>query len=80
MLDIEKYGFKKTKFEGEYILKFNNESYYLTNLDNIYSLECLEYKMYIFNRYEVDTQEQLDYLMLKGRAGWFFSRILQVAK
>jgi len=42
---------------------------------NVYSLEYTlhENTINVANRYKVETQEELDFLILNGRIGWIFT-------
>jgi hypothetical protein len=80
-IDVLKYGFKLEAIEDDFIevytIEINKFEYLeLTILGDIYSLRVIDRdassrNLDVFNRYTVETQEQLDYLILKGRVGWF---------
>jgi hypothetical protein len=75
---IEKYGFiLKNNYDGllEYHHSLGKNNYIeLTNFENIYSLtyHLNGTKIVIANRYECNTEAELDFILLKGRWGDYF--------
>lgn len=88
MFDIQKYGFELHSQNGElfdYSLMISDGTFYrlevYSSLYSLYLSHLLEdgYKdcIYIFNRYTVKNQNELDFLILNGRAGSTFGLVLK---
>ena len=76
-LDIKQYGFVlKKEIEGHsvYTCEKDGKEVELSVWDNVYTINiiCNDTIIKVANRYRVDTQEQLDFLLLNGRIGVFF--------
>lgn len=79
VLNIAKFGFSPYS-EGETGVKFYRRDVSggyveLMVAENVYSVFWGEsdQEMVIANRYEVKSQEELDFLIMNGRVGYFFS-------
>jgi hypothetical protein len=88
--DLEKFGFKlvHTHENGglNYELKMNPPYFsVVTVVANTFTItmrkddkgveDDYEPTMYVANRYKVETQDQLDFLILNGRIGWWFKQV-----
>lgn len=78
MIDIDKYGLKLSRTSESgikfYLRTFKDFTIELMVADSTYSIEYTlhEETVKVANRYHVDTQEQLDFLIYNGRVGWVF--------
>ena len=82
---VDKYKFVlKNNIDGvlEYHQDVGNSSYLeIENLDNIFSLiwhinkPKAKMKIYIANRYECNTETELEFILLKGRWGDYFQSL-----
>ena len=76
-INIDKYGFSlKIEKEGHFVYTYERDGkeVELSVRDNFYTINLISNDTIIkvANRYRVETQEQLDFLILNGRVGVLF--------
>lgn len=84
-LDVLKYGFvlkedkdnlKTYELVVEHFSDFTIVLYVLAGVYSIYFWHG-DYKTYVANRYRCETQEELDFLITKGRIAWVFESVIK---
>lgn len=77
IINVSKYGFElsiENQYGKTYVAKIENEVVELNIFAGMYTLKISgKRNIMVANRYEVSTQEQLDFLIFNGRAGVLFS-------
>ncbi len=78
-MDVSKHGFvlSRTSENGVFFYEKKTQNFVIELMvaTNVYSLEYTlnNNTVKVANRYKVENQEQLDFLILNGRVGWLFT-------
>ena len=76
-VDVSKYGFvldAETEYSKTYLVTIKDEIVKLVVDCSVYTIRIAgKRNIMVANRYKVSTQEQLDFLLVNGRAGVIFS-------
>lgn len=79
-LDYSKHGFALSENREGVLFYTCQIKDFLINLMVAANVHTLDYilhdnRTYVANRYKIENQEELDFLILKGRIGWIFSEL-----